>query len=76
MTLKITISFTDEEEELYWRAYKQDDKSKYIKRLIKRDMSQNTIRPEVVYEPQMRQIEPSKPIIKEQDNNKKALSFI
>lgn len=76
MTLKITISFTDEEKELYLKAYNQDDKSKYLKRLIKRDMSQNTISPEVVFEPQIRSIEPSKPIIKEQDNNKKALSFI
>lgn len=76
MTMKITISFTDEEEELYWKAYKQDDKSKYIKRLIRTDISRNTISPEVVLRPEIRRIEPSKPIIKEQNNNKKALSFI
>lgn len=76
MTMKITISFTDEEKELYLKAYNQDDKSKYLKRLIKRDMSRNAISPEVNFKPQIRQIEPSKPIIKEQDNNKKALSFI
>ena len=76
MTMKITISFTDEEEELYLKAYNQDDKSKYLKRLIRADLNRNTISPEVVFEPEIRQIEPSKPIIKEQDNNKKALSFI
>lgn len=76
MTMKITISFTDEEEELYLKAYKQDDKSKYIKRLIRRDISPNTISPEVLLKPEIRRIEPSKPIIKEQNNNKKALSFI
>lgn len=76
MTMKITISFTDEEKELYLKAYNQDDKSKYLKRLIKRDMSPNVISPEVILKPEIRRIEPSKPIIKEQDNNKKALSFI
>lgn len=76
MTLKITISFTDEEEELYWKAYKQDDKSKYIKRLIRRDIESNAIRPEVVFEPQIRQIEPPKQKKIEADDSKKALSFI
>lgn len=76
MTMKITISFTDEEEELYLKAYNQDDKSKYLKRLIRADLNRNTISPEVILKPEIRRIEPPKPIIKEQDNNKKALSFI
>lgn len=76
MTMKITVSFTPEEEELYFKAYNQDDKSKYLKRLIQRDVSRNTISPEVNFEPQIRKIEPPKQKKIEVDDNKKALSFI